>query len=97
MARPIGDLIPHIMRQASKQREAIQQLQRSWDRVVGKELARHTRPASLRRGRLYVHTDEPGAGFILSLETPRLLARLRTHTTCPIEEIVIRPGEIKDV
>lgn len=94
MAKTIGELIPGIVQQASKQHEAIQQLRRGWSRLVGKELARHTQPASLRRGTLYVYTDEPGASFLLSLETPRLLARLRAHAKRSIDEIIIRPGEI---
>lgn len=94
MAQAIGDLIPKIVQRAAKKHEAIQRLQRHWGRLVGKELARHTRPVSLRRGTLYVQTDEPGSGYVLSLEKPRLLMKLKGCATQEIEEIVVRPGEV---
>lgn len=96
MTKPIREVIPNIVRQAAQQHETIQRLRDEWRRLVGKELAKHTKPASLRRGTLYVHADEPGASFILSLEKPRLLAQLQARAKRPIEEIVIRPGEIKE-
>jgi hypothetical protein len=41
-----------------------------------------------------VASDEPGASFALSLEKPKLLERLQTAAGRPIEEIVVRAGEI---
>lgn len=73
----IGALLPKVLRKAGDTHLAIQALRRAWTRVVGKELAAHTKPARLRAGRLYIYTDAPGASFILSLETPRLLERMQ--------------------
>lgn len=94
MARPISELIPRIMQEAATKHEAVQRLQRAWPRLVGRELAAHTRPGRLRRRTLYVYTDEPGASFLLNLEKPRLLEKLQAGGGHDIEEIVIRPGEI---
>ena len=92
--KSIRDVMPNVVHQAAKQHETIQWLQREWGRLVGKDLARHTRPMSVRRGTLYVHADEPGASFLLSLEQPRLLAKLRACAKGSIEELVIRPGDV---
>ena len=94
MPKPIGELIPSILRRAATQHDAIQQVQRHWSRLVGKELARHAKPTSVRRGTLFIATDEPGTSFTLNLEKPRLLRALRARTRGAIEEIVIRPGEV---
>ncbi|MBI3087995.1 MAG: DUF721 domain-containing protein [Candidatus Omnitrophica bacterium] len=90
----LHELIPHILRRAAAQHDAIQQVQRCWGRLVGRGLARHAKPTSLRKGTLYIATDEPGASFTLNLEKPRLLRKLRTQTRGVVEEIVIRPGEV---
>ena len=94
MPKPISELIPQILRRAAAQHDAIQQVQRHWRRLVGKELARHARPTSLRKGKLYIATDEPGASFTLNLEKPRLLRKLRAQTRGAVEEIIIRAGEV---
>ena len=94
MPKPIGELIPNIIRKASVAHQTIQQLQQEWRRLVGKELASHTRPASLRRKTLCVYTDEPGASFLLSMGKGALLAKLNQHTHGQIEELIIRPGEV---
>ena len=97
MAKRIGELLPAVVRKARAKSRAIQQLQRSWGRLVGKTLAAHTQPASLRHGRLYVHTNQPGASFVLSLEKPRLLEKIqaglrRGRTGQTVEEIIVRAG-----
>ena len=92
--KSISDVMPNVVRQAATQHETIQWLRCEWGRLVGKALARHTRPASVRRGTLYVHADEPGASFLLSLEKPKLLAKLRARTKGSIDELVIRPGDV---
>lgn len=94
MPRPIGELIPKIVQQAATAHQTIQQLQQDWRRLVSKELAAHTRPASLRRKTLCVYTDEPGASFLLSMEKDALLVKLNQQTRGQVEAIIIRPGEI---
>ena len=95
----IGQLLPGVVRKATRKRRELDAIQRRWAKLVGKELARHTKPSGLRGGKLYVHADEPGASFLLSLDKPRLLANMQpprraTRAAKPIEEIVVRPGEL---
>lgn len=95
MARPLGELLPAILQHAATKHETIQRLQRSWPRLVGRRLAAHTRPGGIRRGTLTIYTDEPGANFLLMLEKPRLLEKLKAEARCEIEEVVIRPGDLE--
>ena len=94
MPQAIGELIPKILRQATHAHQTIQQIQRRWPGVVGKTLAAHTKPVSLRQGKLYVHADEPGASFALSLKKAKLLEPLQAISGRRIEDIVIRAGEL---
>jgi hypothetical protein len=94
MAKPLGELVPRILQQAAAKRETVQRLQHSWPRLVGRRLAAHTRPGGIRRGTLTIYTDEPGTNFLLMLEKPRLLERLKAEARCGIEEVVIRPGDL---
>ena len=90
--RRIGDLIPAWLAHAKECARPLEEIRRRWPGLVGKAMARHARPVSLRRGRLYVSVDEPGAGFVLRLEGPRLVKQLRSAPGCDVEEIVTRAG-----
>ena len=91
-AGAIQDVVAAILRQTAARHGAVSSLQQQWSRVVGKALAHHTRPVSVRRGVVYIQADEPGAGFTLSLQTPQLVQRLRHIAGPSITGIVIRPG-----
>lgn len=91
----IQSILPGILRHAQRHYEVLSGIQRRWGRLVGKRLAAHSRPVSLRRGRLVVHVDQPGDGFLLSYRRERLLERLRASTKNRVAEIVIRPGELR--
>ena len=90
----LGTVLPRIMDQAAQHHRAIHQIQRRWASLVGRSLAAHTRPVSLRRGTLYVRTDEPGASFLVSLEKPKLLRRLSEAVGQQVDEIVVTAGEV---
>jgi predicted nucleic acid-binding Zn ribbon protein len=94
MPKAIGELIPGVIRSATAKHQALFQLQRHWKSLVGTRLAAHTKPVSFRRGILRVHTDDPGASFLLSLEKPKLLQRLREATGSQISDMVVRAGEV---
>lgn len=94
-AERIDAVIPAVLRQLEHQQSALGATQQEWARLVGKRLAAHTKPVSLRGGRLVVHVERPGDGFALSYARPELLERLRSLAQGKVEEIVIRPGEIK--
>lgn len=92
--KSLKELIPKVVAQTATATEAARQLQQDWPKLVGKTLARHTRPGSLRRKTLCIFTDDPGAGFLLALEKPRLLTKLRACAHSEIEDIIIRPGDM---
>ena len=94
-AQRIGDVIPGVLQRTRQRHGALLAIQRAWGRLVGKQLVRHTRPVSLRRGRLIVHADRPGDGFALSYQRTQLLEGLRATAKKPVEDIVIRPGDVK--
>jgi hypothetical protein len=59
--------------------------------LVGRQLAAHTKPVGLQRGRLIVHVDGPGDGFALSLRRVHVLAEVGRITDGRVTELVIRP------
>ena len=93
-AKPVSALIPDVMRQAAREHKPLFAIQRNWGRLVGRQLAAHTRPVSLRRGRLVVHADHPGDSFALNYARPRLLEQLRDKGKGGVEEIIIRAGDV---
>ena len=94
-AERLGALIPAALKRVEQQHHILRSVQREWKALVGKALAAHTSPVGLRRGRLVIHVDRPGENFTLSYERAGLLERLRKTTNGKIEELVIRPGELK--
>ena len=88
-------LIPGVLQRMGERHGALFDIQRDWTRLVGRRLAAHTKPSSLRRGVLTVHADGPGDGFALSYRKPELLERLRKALPGSVEEILIRPGGIQ--
>jgi predicted nucleic acid-binding Zn ribbon protein len=89
----LGDILPRVVQEATTQRAAVHTLQQQWARAIGRTLAKHTKPVSLRRGVLYVRTNEPGASYTLSLEKPRLIGALKA-VGLAVEEIVVVAGEL---
>ena len=85
-------LIPGVIRQMSERHGALFEIQRDWPRLVGRRLAAHTRPASLRRGVLTVQTDRPGDSFAMSYRKPEALARLEAALPGKVHEILTRPA-----
>ena len=90
-AERLNALIPDVLRGMEERHGALFEIQRDWARLVGRRLAAHTKPVSLRRGVLTVHADGPGDGFALRYHTPELLKQLQTTLPGKVEEIAIRP------
>ena len=90
----LGALLSTVLKHVEAQHGPLFTIQQGWTKLVGKRLAAHTRPVSLRRGRLVVYADRPGDSFALSYQRPQLLERLQAVTDGHVDEIVIRPGEI---
>lgn len=91
----INAIVPAVLRRAKTQQRALTTIQRKWAGLVGRSLARHSRPVSLRGGRLVVHVEQPGDSFALSYQRETLLERLSAGTAGRIEELVIRPGALE--
>ena len=90
----LGSIISKVLQSSEREHRPLHIIQREWTGLVGKALAEHTKPVSLRHGRLMVHVDQPGDGFALNYQRARLLKLLRMKTGCTVEEIVIRAGEM---
>ena len=90
-AQPIGALIPGLLREYEQRQKPLFLVQRQWGRLVGRALAKHSKPASLRRGRLIIQVESPGDGFTLSAQRTELLRRVQAATGEAVQEIVVRP------
>ena len=90
----IGRVLSDVLKDAAARHQPIHQLQAQWVRVVGRRLAAHTKPGSLRRQVLYVQTDDPGASFEWSLEKQALLSKIRVAAGCEVTDVVVRPGVV---
>ena len=88
----INALIPGVLRQVERRHTALFAIQQRWTRLVGRRLAAHTRPISLRRSQLVVQVDRPGDGFALRYERPAVLDRIRALGGAPVDDLVIRPA-----
>jgi hypothetical protein len=92
----IGQVIPGVLKQLSREHGEMDRVQRAWKRLVGPQLAAHTRPVSLRRGRLMVAVEQPGDGFELSYRRTRLVEQLKAMTDGRVTEIILRPHGVSD-
>jgi hypothetical protein len=93
-AQRLSAILPAVLRQAAGQREALHRVQQRWARLVGRTLAAHSKPVSLRRGRLVVHVDRPGETFALSFRKADVLDQLAAEGRGQIVELILRPGEV---
>ena len=92
--KPVRSVIDDILQHAAKTHRPLFIIQRRWRRLVGKQLAAHTRPVSLRRGRLIVHAEHPGDSFALNYARPKLLEQLQDKEAGGVQEIIIRAGAV---
>lgn len=88
----IGAVIYGVLKHATERHNTLSLIRHQWPRWVGKELASHTSPASVRQGRLVVYAERPGDSFALNYRRRVVLERLRTATGGTINELVVRPG-----
>jgi predicted nucleic acid-binding Zn ribbon protein len=91
---PLGALIPDVLRRLQEAHQPVQVLQEHWPRIVGRKLAGHSQPVSLRKGRLTVVVDHPGETFALNYQRVEILRRAQALTASPIEALVLRPGSL---
>ncbi len=93
-SQSIGSVIHGVLKRAQQQHGALFDIQQGWPSIVGKGLAAHTKPVSVRNGRLTVHVDRPGDNFTLSYQRTQVLERVREFTQCTVTELVIRAGKV---
>ena len=90
----LGKLIPEVLQRLQEQHQPVRVLQEHWPRLVGRKLAAHSCPMSLRKGRLTVVVDQPGEGFALHYQRVELLRRAQALVGDPVQELVLRPGKL---
>ena len=90
--KTLQHILPAVLKQVEQQHGTLVSVQREWARLVGRQMAAHAKPVSLRRGRLMIQVDRPGDGFTLRYQQAELLAALQRATQGRVEEIVLRPG-----
>jgi predicted nucleic acid-binding Zn ribbon protein len=56
----IANVLPGVMKRLGlEEQHAIGEALQDWESIVGKAVARHTRPGSIRHGRMVVYVDSP--------------------------------------
>ena len=88
----IGSVLTTVLQQTQQRHAALAAIQREWATLVGKRVARHTKPVSLRQGRLVIQVDHAGDGFLLRYAQPRLLEELQRRTRGAVREVILRPS-----
>jgi len=97
--QPIGDVLKDVVAQLSqtKKKDAAK-IFSGWRSLAGKELARHSKPASLRKGTLSVFVDESAWLYQANLQKEKLLKLLQKKMgkeAEKIQRIQFRIGRIK--
>ena len=92
---PIADVLPGVLARLRPAGEVpgLQELWEQWERVVGAEIARNTRPAAVKGSILLVHVSSPAWIHHLRFLKPDLLARLNAEPGRPrVTEIKFKVG-----
>ena len=77
-AQPIGDVLKDVVEKLSRARKKdTAKIFSRWNLLVGKELSRHSRPVSLRRGTLKVIVADSSWLYQVNLEKEKLLKSLQ--------------------
>lgn len=92
-AEALGAILPGILQAQQDAHRPLARIQEAWPKFVGERAAAHSKPVSLRQGRLIVHVDQPGDNFVLSFQRSQLLRRLKGMSGSTVNEIFFRAGE----
>lgn len=90
----IDVVLAGVLTRTAAQQRPLFAVQRQWRSLVGRNLAAHSKPVSLRRGRLLVHVASGGDAHALTYQRTTLLPRLTAVTHGVVEELVIRAGDV---
>jgi len=78
--RTVADLVGKVVAQAGiGDRLRLEEVQAAWREIVGDFLFQHSRPDSIQRGVLMVRVLQPSVNHALTMERPRILARLQAR------------------
>jgi len=61
----------------------------SWEKVVGKMIARFTKDIYMKRGKLFVRIDSPALKNELSYNTTMIIERLNNEAGCKVVDDII--------
>ena len=89
----IGDLLPDVLKHVGKQHALLEDLRKHWPTLVGRRVAAHSRPVSVRKHQLIVAVSHPGESFALHYQKDELLRKLEAQTHGEVTSILVRPGE----
>ena len=93
----VGDVVSALLKNLGVDKNSVQaRVACSWEAIVGKEVAAHTRPAEIRRGVLLVHVDSsPWFNELNRNHRAQVIVRLReTIGENDIRDIKFKIGEI---
>ena len=93
----IGDVLKKVVEDLSRaKKEDIFTICSGWASIVGRELARHTRPAALRKGTLTVFVDDSAWFYQANFQKEKFLAALKKKVgEKKIQKILLRIGKVK--
>lgn len=95
--KPIKDVIKGVIKTWSGESGRFNQDQilKVWRKVVGRTLAKHSKPASFRSSRLIVNVDSSGYLYELTIKRAQILRKLKKKfKKKPLEELQFRIGEL---
>lgn len=76
--QPIGDVLQNVVEQLNQaKKKDIFKIVSAWPALVGRQLSRHSRPASLRKGTLQVFVDESAWLYQINFQKEKLLKSLQ--------------------
>ena len=90
----IDVVLADVLKRTAAQQRPLFAVQRQWRALVGRALAAHSKPVSLRRGRLLIHVASSGDAHALTYQRATLLPRLKAVTNDVVEELVFRAGDV---
>ena len=95
--RPLKDVVKKVIEDLSstegfKKKDILKE----WPRLVGGKAKRHTKPISIRRGRLVVNVDESSWLYELNLNKENILKKINERFgEAELKEIRFRIGDIE--
>ena len=76
---PIGDIVKAVFAKIESEKSFTREdVDVEWRSIAGRDAARHTRPASLRKGMLTVFVDSSGWMHAMSMQKRKLVKQLKS-------------------